>query len=52
MDDTSRRLVTQYIGDISIEWNRDDTVAHIFHKGQIIIDDNNVAHLYDFELGV
>jgi len=25
-------------------------VAHIFHKGQIILDKDNVAHLYDPEL--
>jgi len=50
MDDSSRRLVKDYVGDISIEWNRDDMVAHIFHKGYITIDKNDVAHLYDLEI--
>ena len=50
MDDNSRRLVADYVGDISIEWNRNDIVAHIFHKGLILLDKNNVAHLYDSEL--
>ena len=50
MDDNSRRLVKDYIGDISIEWNREDIVAHIFHKGYITIDNNDVAHLYDPEI--
>ena len=50
MDDNSRRLVADYVGDISIEWNRDDIVAHIFHKGEILLDNENVAHLYDAEL--
>ena len=50
MDNSSRRLVADYVGDISIEWNRDDIVAHIFHKGEILLDNENVAHLYDAEL--
>ena len=50
MDDESRRLVKDYIGDISVEWNRADPVAHIFHKGYITIDNNDVAHLYDPEI--
>jgi hypothetical protein len=50
MDDSSRRLVADYVGDISIEWNRNDIVAHIFHKGEIFLDKDNVAHLYDSEL--
>ena len=50
MDNSSRRLVADYVGDISIEWNRNDIVAHIFHKGLILLDKNNVAHLYDSEL--
>ena len=36
MDNSSRRLVADYVGDISIEWNREDIVAHIFHKGEIL----------------
>jgi len=50
LDDESRRLVDSYVGDIAIEWNHNDPVAHIFHKGQIILDKDNVAHLYDPEL--
>ena len=50
MDDTSRRLGADYVGDIAIEWNRNDAVAHIFHKGLIVLDNDNVAHLYDPEL--
>ena len=50
IDNCSRRLVADYVGDISIEWNRDDIVAHIFHKGEILLDNENVAHLYDAEL--
>lgn len=50
MDMDSRRLVADYVGDISIEWNRNDIVAHIFHKGEILLDNDNIAHLYDAEL--
>ena len=50
MDDTSRRRVADYVGDIYIEWNREDAIAHIFHKGVILLGKDNVAHLYDSEL--
>jgi hypothetical protein len=50
LNDDSRRLVADYVGDISIEWNRNDSIAHIFHKGSIVLDKDNVAHLYDPEL--
>lgn len=50
MDESSRRLVVNYVGDIAIEWNHDDVIAHIFHKGVIVLDTDNVAHLYDPEL--
>ena len=51
-DMESRRLVKNYVGDISIEWNHGDLIAHIFHKGEIVLDKNNVAHLYDLEISV
>ena len=50
MDDSSRRLCKNYVGDIHIEWDKDDIVAHIFHKGYIIIDKDDTAHLYDPEI--
>ena len=43
-------LVSNYVGDIAIEWTRTDILAHIFHKGQIILSKDNVAHLYDLEI--
>jgi hypothetical protein len=39
--------VKSYVGDMNAEWNRQDTVAHIFHNGYVIIDSDDVAHLYD-----
>jgi hypothetical protein len=39
--------VQSYVGDLLCLWNKNDTVAHIYHDGNIIIDDNNIAHLYD-----
>jgi hypothetical protein len=36
-----------YVGDLSAEWDKRDSVAHIYHNGWTIIDDNHVAHLYD-----
>ena len=39
--------VQSYVGELAILWNRLDSVAHIYHMGETIIDDNNVAHLYD-----
>jgi hypothetical protein len=44
------KFVSTYVGDMSAEWNRNDLVAHIFHNGWVIIDANNVAHLYDPDL--
>jgi len=43
-------LVSNYVGDIAIEWAREDKIAHIFHNGQIILSKDNVAHLYDLEI--
>ena len=39
--------VSSYIGDMNCEWNRQDSVAHIYHNGWAVIDENDVAHLYD-----
>jgi len=50
MDEASRRYVSNYAGDIVMEWTQGDSVAHLFHKGQIILDKNDVAHFYDPEL--
>ena len=50
MDQMSRRYATSYVGDIVAEWNQSDAVAHLFHKGQIVLAKNDVAHFYDPEL--
>ena len=39
-----------YEGDLNIEWHKNDSIAHIYHNGYAVIDDGNVAHLYDPEL--
>ena len=39
--------VKSYAGDLVSIWNKNDTVAHIYHEGVIIVDENDVAHLYD-----
>ena len=44
------KFVTSYAGDMSAEWNRSDSVAHIFHNGYVIIDSYNICHLYDPDL--
>jgi hypothetical protein len=40
-------FTASYVGDLSAEWDKRDNVAHIYHNGWTIIDDNHVAHLYD-----
>lgn len=50
MEESSLRFVSNYVGDIAIEWNQTDKIAHIFHKGQIILDKDDVAHFYDLEI--
>ena len=50
VDEASRRYVSNYTGDIVMEWSQSDSIAHLFHKGQIILDKNKVAHFYDPEL--
>jgi len=44
------KIVDDYVGDMNAEWIMEDTVAHIYHNGFVIIDDNNIAHLYDSDL--
>jgi hypothetical protein len=39
-----------YIGDLEAEKDKNDSVAHIYHNGYVIIDKDDVAHLYDTEL--
>ena len=39
-----------YVGDLNAEWHTNDSIAHIYHNGYVIIDKNDVAHLYDTEL--
>jgi hypothetical protein len=49
-DPEALKYVSSYVGDMSVEWNRNDSIAHIFHNGYVTIDEDNVAHLYDPEL--
>ena len=44
------RFTKNYIGDLNAEWHMSDQVAHIYHNGYAVIDENDVAHLYDTEL--
>ena len=39
-----------YKGDLNAEWHANDSSAHISHNGFAIIDENDVAQLYDTEL--
>ena len=39
--------VKTYVGDMNCEWNTQDSVAHIYHNGWTVLDENDVAHLYD-----
>ena len=39
--------VKTYVGDMNCEWSAQDSVAHIYHNGWTVIDENDVAHLYD-----
>ena len=41
------RFTKDYVGDLSGEWHMADNVAHIYHRGYSIIDENDVAHLYE-----
>ena len=39
-----------YIGDLNAERHANDSIAHIYHNGYAIIDNQDVAHLYDPDL--
>ena len=39
--------VKSYVGNLNCLWNKNDEIAHIYHDGVIIVDENDVAHLYD-----
>ena len=39
-----------YVGDLNAEWHANDSIAHIYHNGYAIIDNQDVAHLYDPDL--
>ena len=41
------RFTQNYVGDLNAEWHMADSVAHIYHNGYSIIDENDVAHLYE-----
>ena len=43
-------LTKSYVGDLNAEWHANDSIAHIYHNGYAIIDESDVAHLYDTEL--
>ena len=43
-------LTKGYVGDLNAEWHANDSIAHIYHNGYVIIDENSVAHLYDPDL--
>ena len=40
-------FVNGYVGDLHVEWPTNDVIGHIFHKGYVIIDKQNIAHFYD-----
>jgi hypothetical protein len=42
-------FIKSYVGDLSAEWDRRDTIAHVYHNGSTVIVDD-VAHLYDPDL--
>jgi hypothetical protein len=41
------KFIKSYVGDLSGEWHIADSVAHIYHNGYVIIDSDNVCHLYE-----
>ena len=41
------KLVKSYEGDGVLSWAYSDQFAHIYHEGKVIIDEDNIAHLYD-----
>ena len=49
-DSDALKFVTTYVGDLSAEWNGSDQIAHIYHNGSAVIDDQHICHLYDPDL--
>jgi hypothetical protein len=49
-DPDALKFVTTYVGDLSAEWNGLDKIAHIYHNGIAVIDDQHICHLYDPDL--
>jgi len=49
-DPDALKFVTTYVGDLSAEWNGSDQIAHIYHNGSAVIDDQHICHLYDPDL--
>jgi hypothetical protein len=43
-------FASSYVGDMNAEWNKLDRVAHVYHNGFTVLDEDNVAHLYDPDL--
>ena len=41
------KLVKSYEGEGVLSWAYSDQFAHIYHEGKVIIDEDNIAHLYD-----
>jgi len=41
------KFTKSYVGDLNGEWHIADSVAHIYHNGYVIIDSDNVCHLYE-----
>ena len=46
-DPEALKFTKNYIGDLNAEWHMADSIAHIYHNGYAIIDENDVAHLYE-----
>ena len=44
-DPKALRLVSGYAGDLNITWF--DGSTHIFHDGEVVVDENNIAHFID-----
>jgi hypothetical protein len=49
-DPSALMIVTDMVGDFSVEWRLQDRVAHIFHNGWQIIDRHDVCHCYDLSI--
>jgi len=49
-DPEALKFVKSYVGDLSAEWETRDRIAHIYHNGYTVIDNEGIAHLYDPDL--